>query len=90
MLNQLPNWAWALLPTAALIFLLWRQRQPAAAEAPQPVRRAEPLASLQEEMLRGLLRKEGLLPPEPPRPPAGEPAVFVCPQRFKIVPVGKE
>ena len=83
MLNQIPTWAWAIVPAAAFAFL-WRQRvevlPPRAAASP------EPFARLQEEMLRGLLRKEGLLAPEPP---AGEPSVFACPQRFKVVPVEK-
>ena len=52
----------------------------------RPVR-GETMAELQQEMLRGLLRKEGLLPPAAPTSGPGEVRVIQCPQQFKIVPV---
>lgn len=85
MLNQIPLWTWALLPTVMLAVVLWRQRSAGPPAAP-----ADPLRDLQAAMLRGLLRKEGLLPAEEPRPATPAPAVFQCPQRFQIVPLAKE
>lgn len=65
------------------------QRQVAAGShggltPPAPRGESATLHSLQDEMLRGLLRKEGLLPATPP---PSDPSLFACLQQFRIVPV---
>ena len=87
--SQIPPWLWALMPLAAFLIYVLRQRPIAANpwserrfasrrtvgmnEWPQrsvsaPPAANDPYLQLHQEILRGLLRKEGIVLPPPDEP----------------------
>ena len=59
----------------------WPQRSVSAPPAAN-----DPYLQLHQEILRGLLRKEGIVLPPPDEPRRPEPAHLAVPQWYKIVP----
>ncbi|HMP60667.1 MAG TPA: hypothetical protein PKD86_15085 [Gemmatales bacterium] len=106
-LSQLPSWSWLVVLAVGAAFYLWRVRPAVPADRapgwlgtwgrarresrrdPPPV---DPHLALQHEIIRGILRKEGLLPPAVPAAPTGTRRAdeIEITQRFKIVPLEEE
>jgi hypothetical protein len=85
-LPDLPLWLWPALALAAALFCLYRQRRwPFDGPAKPPP--ADPWRDLQMEIIRGILAKQGLLPPVD-KPTA--PKVIEMPRRFVIVPMDED
>jgi hypothetical protein len=81
-LSTLPLWFWPALVGAAALVYLYRQR-PFNGPRPSPVT-PDLWQQLQAEIIRGVLAKQGLLPP---LTTPTSPHVFELPRRFMIVPV---
>jgi len=81
-LSTLPTWIWPALVMAAALVYLYRQRP--SGPRPAPVTTTDPWQLLQTEIIRGVLAKQGLLPPI--TTPAA-PRLIELPRRFAIVPL---
>jgi hypothetical protein len=81
-LPPLPTWIWPALVVAAALVYLYRQR-PFNGPRP-PVLPTDTWHQLQTEIIRGVLAKQGLLPPQTT---PTSPRVIELPRRFMIVPV---
>jgi hypothetical protein len=82
-LSTLPTWIWPALAGLAALIYLYRQR-PFNGPRPSPVVPADAWQQLQTEIIRGVLAKQGLLPPVTA---PTSPRVIELPGRFVIVPV---
>ncbi len=84
-LSQIPLWFWpALALGAALIYLFSQRRWPFDGPGPSPVLPPDPWLQLQSEIIRGVLAKQGLLPPIAT---PTSPRIIELPRKFMIVPV---
>lgn len=82
-LSTLPSWIWpALVGAAALIY--FSRHRPFNGPRPSPVVPNDVWLQLQTEIIRGVLAKQGLLPPQTT---PTSPRVIELPRRFMIVPV---
>jgi hypothetical protein len=86
---QLPLWFWPALALAAALFYLYRHNHwpfdgPPPSPVTPPVTPPDPLRELHVEILRGLLSKQGLLPP---LTTPTSPKMIELPRRFMIVPM---
>lgn len=82
-LSALPIWVWPALAAAAALFYLYRQR-PLGGPPAAPVVTNDTWQQVQTEIIRGVLAKQGLLPPQTT---PTSPRVIELPHRFMIVPV---
>lgn len=81
-MSQLPAWAGIAVLALAAACYFWRSR--ALPPRRLPPTNLDPHLALQHEIIRGVLRKEGLLPPAAP---AKVQDVIDLPLRYRLVPV---
>lgn len=84
------TWLWLIAIGAVGVYLWWQRRDPqkeqsGPTQAAGPARAGaiDPHVAFQQEILRGILRREGLLPPAPS--PSRDTLEWT--QRFRLVPL---
>jgi hypothetical protein len=80
-MSQLSPWIGIAVLGLAVAFFFWQRRAMPPRSSSTPL---DPHLALQHEILRGVLRKEGLLPPAPPSKVQD---VIELPLRYRLVPL---
>jgi hypothetical protein len=85
-LAEMPLWFWPVMALGAgVVYLYRRGRWPFDGPSAAPVQPPDPWVQLQSEIVRGVLAKQGLLPPIARTPTTAR--VIELPRRFVIVPM---